>query len=93
MRFGESLPNAFGAGEMTLWFHPLCAAYKLPDAVLEALLQDNNPGVRTQAISLLQSVKNDSSVRQAFASLALKDKDKYIQEESKRVLANLPDFE
>lgn len=37
LRFGESLPNAFGAGEMTLWFHPLCAAYKLPDAVLEAL--------------------------------------------------------
>ena len=66
---------------------------KVRDAVLEALLQDNNPGVRTQAISLLQSVKNDSSVRQAFASLALKDKDKYIQEESKRVLANLPDFE
>ena len=43
-RFGESLPNAFGAGEMTLWFHPLCAAYKLPDAVLEAL-QDASESV------------------------------------------------
>ena len=40
MRFGESMPNSFGGGEMTLWFHPLCAAYKLPDAVLEALLQE-----------------------------------------------------
>ena len=63
------------------------------DAVLEALLQDSNPGVRTQAISLLESVKNDSSVRQALAALARQDKDKYIQGESKRVLANLPDFE
>lgn len=66
---------------------------KVRDAVLEALLQDTNPGVRTQAISLLESVKNDSSVRQAFTALAQQDKDKYIQEESKRVLANLPDFE
>ena len=63
------------------------------DAVLEALLQDNNAGVRTQAISLLEAVKNDSSVRQALAALAQQDKNKYIQGESKRVLANLPDFE
>ena len=63
------------------------------DAVLEALLRDSNPGVRTQAISLLESVKNDTSVRQAFAALAAQDKDKYIQAESKRVIANLPDFE
>jgi len=63
------------------------------DAVLEALLKDSNPGVRTQAISLLEAVKNDSSVREAFAALAQQDKDKYIQAESKRVLANLPDFE
>jgi hypothetical protein len=63
------------------------------DAVLEALLQDSNPGVRTQAISLLEAVKNDSSVRQAFAALAHQDKDKYLQQESRRVLANLPNFE
>jgi anti-sigma factor RsiW len=63
------------------------------DAVLDALLRDNNSGVRTQAISLLETVKNDSSVRQALTALAQQDKDKYIQGESKRVLANLPDFE
>jgi len=63
------------------------------DAVLEALLRDDNPGVRTQAISLLEAVKNDISVRQALTVLAQRDKDKYIQGESKRVLANLPDFE
>jgi hypothetical protein len=63
------------------------------DAVLEALLQDDNAGVRTQAISLLESVKSDSSVRQAFAALAQQDKDKYLKQESRRVLASLPNFE
>lgn len=42
LRFGERLPSSFGEGEMTLWFHPMCAAYKRPDAMLEALAQ--NPG-------------------------------------------------
>jgi len=38
VRFGEHLPNPFADGtEMTLWFHPMCAAYKRPEAILEAL--------------------------------------------------------
>ena len=37
VRFGQRLPNAFGEGEMTLWYHPMCAAYKQPEAVVEAL--------------------------------------------------------
>ena len=37
LRFGERLPNAFGEGEMTLWFHLICAAYKRPASFLEAL--------------------------------------------------------
>src|SRR5262249_40365317 len=36
-------PNLFGEGEMTLWFHPLCAAYKRPQALLEGLAQSNEP--------------------------------------------------
>jgi hypothetical protein len=39
LRFGERLPNPFGEGEMTLWFHPACGAYKRPEAMLEALAQ------------------------------------------------------
>jgi hypothetical protein len=40
IRFGEHLPNPFADGaEMTLWFHPLCAAYKRPGAIVEALDQ------------------------------------------------------
>lgn len=37
LRFGERLPNPFAEGEMTHWFHPACAAYKRPEALLEGL--------------------------------------------------------
>ncbi|MGA8259163.1 MAG: hypothetical protein WB783_03020 [Arenicellales bacterium] len=37
LRFGERQPNAFGEGEMTLWFHLPCAAYKRPEPFLEVL--------------------------------------------------------
>jgi hypothetical protein len=39
LRFGERLPNSYGEGEMTVWFHPLCAAYRRPEAVLAALAE------------------------------------------------------
>jgi hypothetical protein len=35
LRFGERQPNAFGEGEMTLWFHLPCAAYSRPEPFLE----------------------------------------------------------
>ena len=37
LRFGERLPNPYGEGDMTLWFHPRCGAYKRPEPFLEAL--------------------------------------------------------
>jgi hypothetical protein len=39
LRFGERIPNPYAEGETTLWFHPLCAAYKRPEAMLETLAQ------------------------------------------------------
>lgn len=42
LRFGERLPNPFAEGEMTLWFHPLCAAFKRPEPMLQAL--EETPG-------------------------------------------------
>jgi hypothetical protein len=35
LRFGERQPNAFGEGEMTLWYHMPCAAYARPEPFLE----------------------------------------------------------
>jgi hypothetical protein len=37
LRLGERLPNLFGEGEMTPWFHPACAAYKRPQLFVEAV--------------------------------------------------------
>jgi len=37
LRFGERLPNPYGEGEMTQWFHPGCAAFKRAESLLEAL--------------------------------------------------------
>jgi hypothetical protein len=39
LRFGERLPNPFAEGEMTVWFHPLCAAYKRPEPLLQTLAE------------------------------------------------------
>ncbi len=37
LRFGEKLPNPFGEGEATYWFHLDCAAYRRPEPLLETL--------------------------------------------------------
>lgn len=44
LRFGEREPNLFGEGEMTLWFHLRCAAYKRPEPFLEALNDTGDTG-------------------------------------------------
>jgi len=60
------------------------------DAVVEALLHDNNAGVRQEAIELLDPVKADTSVRSALTVLAERDPNKFIREESRRYLASTP---
>jgi hypothetical protein len=37
LRFGEALANPFGEGEVMHWFHPACAAYRRPEALIAAL--------------------------------------------------------
>jgi hypothetical protein len=63
------------------------------DAVLEALVHDTNAGVRSGAISLLEPVKADSSVRDTLRILAERDPNKFIQAESKRYLASTPNLD
>ncbi|HET9365247.1 MAG TPA: HEAT repeat domain-containing protein [Candidatus Angelobacter sp.] len=63
------------------------------DAVIEALVHDSNAGVRQRAISLLDDVKADSSVRAALTVLAERDPNKFIREESKRYLASTPNLD
>jgi HEAT repeats len=63
---------------------------KVRDAVVEALVNDTNPGVRKDAIALLEPVKADTSVRSVLTVLAHSDENKFIREESKRYLASTP---
>lgn len=37
LRFGESVPNPFGEGDTTHWFHLECAAFKRPEPFLQTL--------------------------------------------------------
>jgi hypothetical protein len=60
------------------------------DAVLEALMHDTNSGVRSEAITLLEPVRADMSVREALQVLAQHDKDQYIRLESQRYLDSTP---
>jgi len=45
LRIGERQPNAFGEGEMTLWFHLPCAAYKRPEVFLELARPSPDPAL------------------------------------------------
>jgi hypothetical protein len=63
------------------------------DAVLEALVHDSNAGVRAEAISLLDTVKADTSVRDTLKFLADRDPSLYIRNESKRILASTPNLD
>jgi hypothetical protein len=63
IRFGEKLANPFAEGEITHWFHPLCAAYKRPEAILEALQASTEAPAR-------ESLEQAARGTLAFAKLA-----------------------
>lgn len=57
LRFGEKEPNAFGEGEMTLWFHLPCVAYKRPEPFLEFLGGVDAEEIATDELSIAQALK------------------------------------
>src|SRR5262249_13006473 len=61
LRFGERIPNPFAEGETTLWFHPLCAAYKRPEPLLDTLAQA--PGSVPQPEALERAARGSSAHR------------------------------
>jgi hypothetical protein len=63
------------------------------DVVLEALIQDSNPGVRTDALRLLDPVRADSSVRAVLQQLAQSDQNQYIRSQARIMLSQLPEFD
>ena len=76
LRFGERVPNPFGEGEATYWFHLVCAACRRPDALGAALagtetaIQDHHrlveltaEGVEHHRLPRISRVERDKSGR------------------------------
>jgi Poly(ADP-ribose) polymerase and DNA-Ligase Zn-finger region len=68
LRFGERQPNAFGDGEMTLWFHLPCAAYRRPEPFLEAA------AAATQDLTPLIAVAESSIAHRRLPRLTLAER-------------------
>jgi hypothetical protein len=63
------------------------------DAVLRALVNDSNQGVRIEALRLIEPVKADGSVRGVLMALAGKDQSQYIKSQARTMLAQLPEID
>lgn len=74
LRFGEKAPNAFGEGEMTLWFHLPCAAYKRPEPFLERLGSSNAEDVSTDELSAALALEQAARFGAAHRRLPRLDK-------------------
>jgi hypothetical protein len=59
---------------------------RVRDAVLEALMSDPDPQIRTEAIGLLTPVEADSSVREVLQTVATQDDNPYIRTVSREYL-------
>ena len=66
---------------------------RVRDAMLEALTNDSNPGVRTNTLHLLEPVRADSSVRAVLQQLAQNDRNDFIKNQARNMLAQLPEFD
>jgi anti-sigma factor RsiW len=64
---------------------------RVRDVVLEALMNDNDPGVRSEAINLLSPVEADMTVRQVLYSVSNSDQDSQIRNVSRQVLSRVPE--
>ena len=66
---------------------------RVRDAVLEALMNDAAPRIRTAALNILEPVEGDTSVRQVLHSVADTDENPYIRTVSRQVLSREPEIQ
>ena len=70
-----------------------CGCTRHRDAVLETLLNDPDAHVRTAAISMLEPVEADTSVRQVLSTVALSDQNSHIRNASRVVLRRVSEVQ
>jgi hypothetical protein len=63
---------------------------RVRDAVLEALLNDADPRIRTDAVKILEPVEADTSVRQVLHTVANSDQNPHLRTYSREVLSRVP---
>lgn len=63
------------------------------DAVLDSLMNDNDPRIRSAAISILEPVEADTSVRQVLHTVANSDRNPQIRLVSRKVLSQVPEIQ
>ena len=66
---------------------------RVRNAVLEALLNDSDPRIRTESISVLEPVEADMSVRQVLYSVSTSDNNPQIRNVSRQVLSRVPEIQ
>jgi hypothetical protein len=66
---------------------------RVRDAVLQALLNDSDPRIRSEAINILEPVEADTSVRQVLSSVADSDQNPHIRTVSREVLSHVPEIQ
>ena len=66
---------------------------RVRDAILEALLSDSDPDIRTAAINILEPVDADTSVRQVLHTVAHSDRNPQIRLVSRQVLSRMPEIQ
>jgi len=66
---------------------------RVRNAVLEALLNDSDPRIRTSAINILEPVEGDTSVRQVLYTVSTSDESPQIRTVSRQVLDRVPEIQ
>jgi hypothetical protein len=66
---------------------------RVRNAVLEALMNDSDPRIRTAAINIVEPVEADTSVRQVLHTVANSDENPHIRTVSRQVLSRVPQFQ
>ena len=66
---------------------------RVRNAVLEALLNDNDPRIRTISINVLEPVEGDTSVREVLYSVSTSDENPQIRNVSRQMLSRMPEIQ
>jgi hypothetical protein len=71
----------------------VAADLQVRNAVLQAVLNDPEPRIRSHAIAILVPVEGDSSVRQVLTTVATSDQNVHIRTASRNVLNQVPEIQ